>query len=117
MVFFVKISSNSIRILNNALQITSDERFRLGKNDNILVNVPLYHCFGCVAGSLSMITRGAKMVFPAPSFNPEKALEAVRNENTNVWYGTPTMYVDMLAHPSRANQEYFLLTRVDCLKF
>lgn len=93
-------------ILNNALQITSDERFRLGKDDNILVNVPLYHCFGCVAGSLAMITRGAKMVFPAPSFNPEKALDAVRNENTNIWYGTPTMYVDMLAHPSRANQTF-----------
>ena len=93
--------------MNNALQITSDERFRLGKEDNILVNVPLYHCFGCVAGSLAMVTRGAKMVFPAPSFNPEKALEAVRNENTNIWYGTPTMYVDMLAHPSRANQEKF----------
>ena len=27
--------------------------------------------------------------------------EAVKLERANVWYGTPTMYVDMLAHPKR----------------
>ena len=77
------------------------------KDDNILLNVPLYHCFGCVAGSLAMISRGSKLVFPAPSFSAEKALAAIKTEKTNIWYGTPTMFVDMLSHQRRLNQEEF----------
>lgn len=30
---------------------------------------------------------------------PKKALDAIKTENTNLWFGTPTMYVDILDLP------------------
>ena len=32
--------------------------------------------------------------------------KAVKSEKANIWYGTPTMYVDMLAHPDRNNIDF-----------
>ena len=68
----------------------------VNENDSILLNVPFYHCFGCVIGSLAMMTRGARMVIPAPTFDALKGLRASAAEKTNIWYGTPTMFVDFL---------------------
>ena len=51
------------------------------------MNVPLYHCFGCVLGSLAMIQRGARLVFPSPTFNAGQSLEAGdRTKNTLATY-------------------------------
>ena len=50
--------------------------------------------------------RGLRIVYPAATFNATKALEAVEKEGCNVWYGTPTMYVDMLAHPDRVKNSF-----------
>ena len=53
-------------------------------------------------GSLAMIIRGTRLVVPAPTFDAYKGLQAVEQEETNIWYGTPTMYVDLLDNPRRA---------------
>ena len=53
-----------------------------------------------------MMLRGPRIVYPAATFNATKALEAVQQEGCNAWYGTPTMYVDMLAHPNRDGIEF-----------
>ena len=39
-------------VLNNI--IVCGARLGTTENDSLLVNVPLYHCFGCVGGSLAM---------------------------------------------------------------
>ena len=64
---------------------------------SVLLNVPMYHCFGCVLGALPGIIRGARLHFPAPTFNPVESLKGIETEKCNIWFGTPTMYVDMLA--------------------
>lgn len=89
-------------ILNNALALTASNRVDVNENDSILLNVPFYHCFGCVIGSLAMMTRGARMVIPAPTFDALKGLRASAAEKTNIWYGTPTMFVDFLDHPDKS---------------
>jgi len=52
-------------ILNNALSVSADIRLNLTEKDSILLNVPFYHCFGCVVGTLVMALRGTRMVVPA----------------------------------------------------
>src|SRR5207247_375275 len=43
---------------------------RLDKTDRVCLPVPLYHCFGCVLGTLCCVAHGAAMVFPSESFQP-----------------------------------------------
>ncbi|XP_064632359.1 medium-chain acyl-CoA ligase ACSF2, mitochondrial-like [Lineus longissimus] len=70
------------------------------KPASICVPVPLYHCFGMVLGCLSSVVHGSKVVFPAAGVEPGASLAAIQQEKCNSLYGTPTMFIDMLAHPS-----------------
>jgi len=91
-------------ILNNAYSIGK----RIGydqKHHKICVSVPLYHCFGNVAGSLCSALHGATCVLPCPSFNGEACVEAIEAEKCTSIYGTPTMFVDMLAAARRAKPD------------
>ena len=40
-------------------------------------------------------------LFQAPTFDAYRGLQACQEEGTNIWYGTPTMYVDLLDNPNR----------------
>ena len=84
-------------ILNNAYHVTGLQH--LGPGDALCIPVPLYHCFGMVMGNLGCTTRGATMVYPAPSFEPLATLEAVQAERCSSLYGVPTMFIAELAHP------------------
>ena len=39
------------------------------ETDRIAVPVPLYHCFGCVIGTLVSVVSGAAMILPAATFD------------------------------------------------
>jgi fatty-acyl-CoA synthase len=69
------------------------------EQDLICIPVPFYHCFGMVMGNLAATSRGAAMVIPAPSFEPEATLEAVQAEACTSLYGVPTMFIACLEHP------------------
>jgi fatty-acyl-CoA synthase len=69
------------------------------ERDRICVPVPFYHCFGMVMGNLAATTRGACMVIPAPSFDPEATLETVAAERCTSLYGVPTMFIAELTAP------------------
>jgi fatty-acyl-CoA synthase len=85
-------------ILNNAKFI--GETLRYTPDDRILVPVPLYHCFGMVAGNLCATTCGAALVYPDEAFEPESALRAIGSERCTTVYGVPTMFVAMMDHPT-----------------
>ncbi len=72
---------------------------KLGERDRICVPVPLYHCFGCVLGSICATVYGAALVLPSPQFEPLATLEAVEAERCTVIYGVPTMFIAELDHP------------------
>ena len=65
-------------ILNNAYLI--GEVCRYTEADRICVPVPLFHTFGMVIGNLGATTRGACLVYPAPSFDAAATLAAVAEE-------------------------------------
>lgn len=50
-------------------------------------------------GNLGATTRGACMVYPAPSFEPGATLAAVAEERCTSLYGVPTMFIAELADP------------------
>ncbi|GCB80219.1 hypothetical protein scyTo_0017108, partial [Scyliorhinus torazame] len=82
--------------------VVNNSRFighRLGydwRNPRICVPVPLFHCFGCVGGTLTMVMYGCQLVFSSPSFQRRAVLEAIQSERCTILYGTPTMHLDVL---------------------
>lgn len=78
-------------ILNNAY--FCGVNMNLSDKDSICIPVPLYHCFGCVLGTLTCVNFGIPMVFPSEFFDPEKTLSAVEKEKCTALYGVPTMFI------------------------
>ncbi|XP_037577727.1 medium-chain acyl-CoA ligase ACSF2, mitochondrial-like isoform X3 [Dermacentor silvarum] len=84
-------------IVNNAYLV--GRRLNLHKQGEVIcLNVPLVHCFGCVAGTMSAAIFGSTAVMPAPSFSAAAALESITTDKCTFIYATPTMYIDMLQH-------------------
>jgi fatty-acyl-CoA synthase len=83
-------------ILLNAFY--AGESQRLDHTDRVCVPVPLYHCFGCVLGSLCCVVHGATMVFPAESFQPGATLAAIEQQRCTALYGVPTMFIAAMEH-------------------
>lgn len=84
-------------LINNGRIVASG--LRLTVQDRMCVPVPMYHCFGCVAGTMVMIGTGAAMILPAPSFDPLATMEAIEAERATCIYGVPTMFIAQLQHP------------------
>jgi fatty-acyl-CoA synthase len=84
-------------LINNGRFI--GERLRASAADSICLPVPLYHCFGCVIGTMVAAASGAGIVLPAATFDAQKTLEAVHEERATALYGVPTMFIAELAQP------------------
>ncbi len=89
-------------ILLNAYYAGLGQRFT--DQDRICVPVPLYHCFGCVLGTLCSIVHGATMVFPAENFQAAATLHAIEAERCTAVYGVPTMFIAMMEHTDYAQR-------------
>ena len=85
-------------VLNNAAIIA--EGMRITERDRIAVPVPLYHCFGCVIGTLVSLVSGAAMILPATTFEALATLQAIHDERATAIYGVPTMFIAELEHPA-----------------
>jgi fatty-acyl-CoA synthase len=85
-------------VLNNAATIA--EGMRISERDRIVVPVPLYHCFGCVIGTLVSVVSGATMILPGATFDALATLEAIHDERATAIYGVPTMFIAELEHPA-----------------
>ena len=67
--------------------------------DRLCLAVPMYHCFGCVMGSLACIVFGATLVMPSAVFNPAAVIETIGRERCTTIYGVPTMFIAEMEHP------------------
>ena len=85
-------------LLNNAAVISAG--MKITPRDRICVPVPLYHCFGCVIGSLTSVYTGATMILPASTFDALATMEAIQAERATTIYGVPTMFIAQLQHPA-----------------
>ncbi len=90
-------------IVNNAYMV--GRCLKWTADDSLCLPVPLYHCFGCVMGSLQCLVFGARLVLPSPQFDPLAALRAIHEEKCTTVYGVPTMFIAELNHPEFAKYD------------
>lgn len=81
-------------ILNNGYLVAKSLDYSY--EDKVVIQVPLYHCFGTVIGNLSCITSGAAMIYPNSIFDPVKSLETIEKLKCTSLYGVPTMFLEVL---------------------
>jgi fatty-acyl-CoA synthase len=67
--------------------------FHYTEKDRIVVPVPLFHCYGCVIGTMSALNAGAAIILPNWTFDARATLQAVHDEKATSVYGVPAMYV------------------------
>ena len=82
-------------IVNNGKNI--GDRMDLSTADRMMIQVPMFHCFGMVLAMTASVTHGVTML-PLPYFSPKPALACINNEHITAFHGVPTMFIAMLEH-------------------
>jgi fatty-acyl-CoA synthase len=88
-------------IVNNGQFLA--QGFHYTEHDKIVVPVPLFHCYGCVIGTMTAVNTGAAIVLPNWTFDPRATLKAVHDERATSVYGVPAMYVAEFQLPDFAS--------------
>lgn len=70
----------------------------LSTADKMMIQVPMFHCFGMVLAMTASMTHGTTMC-PIPAFSPSKGLSCITQEKITAFHGVPTMFIAMLSHP------------------
>ncbi len=70
----------------------------LSTADRMMIQVPMFHCFGMVLAMTASVTHGVTMS-PIPAFSPKKGLDCINREKITAFHGVPTMFIAMLSHP------------------
>ena len=68
------------------------------EHDRICVPVPMYHCFGCVIGTMSALASGAAILLPNWTFDARATLETIQAERATSLYGVPAMFIAELCN-------------------
>ena len=82
-------------VINNGKCI--GDKMDLSTADRMMIQVPMFHCFGMVLSMTSSMTHGATL-YPLPYFSPKPALSCVHREHITCFNGVPTMFIAMLRH-------------------
>lgn len=93
-----------LNLINNGRLM--GHRMKITERDRIALPVPLYHCFGCVIGTMVTAATGATTILPAATFDAERSLEAVDVERATAIYGVPAMFIAELHHPRFDDFDY-----------
>ncbi|MBQ4119714.1 MAG: AMP-binding protein [Clostridia bacterium] len=83
-------------VVNNGKYI--GDQMELSTADRMMIQVPMFHCFGMVLSMTSSMTHGATMC-PMPYFSAKSSLSCVNNEHITAFNGVPTMFIAMMNHP------------------
>lgn len=82
-------------IVNNGKII--GDRMDLSTADRMMIQVPMFHCFGMVLSMTSTMTHGGTLC-PMPYFSPKSSLACINDEKITCFNGVPTMFIAMFAH-------------------
>ena len=69
----------------------------LSTADRMMIQVPMFHCFGMVLAMTASMTHGVTMS-PITAFSPRKGLDCINREKITAFHGVPTMFIAMLGH-------------------
>ncbi len=90
-------------IVNNGKII--GDRMDLSTADRMMIQVPMFHCFGMVLSMTSMMTHGGTLC-PMPYFSPKSSLACITNEKITCFNGVPTMFIAMFNHSDFAKTDF-----------
>ncbi len=90
-------------IVNNGKTI--GDRMDLSTADRMMIQVPMFHCFGMVLSMTSTMTHGGTLC-PIPYFSPKSSLACVNDEHITCFNGVPTMFIAMFGHPDFAKTDF-----------
>ena len=90
-------------VVNNGKYI--GDHMELSTADRMMIQVPMFHCFGMVLSMTASMTHGATML-PLPYFSPKPALACVHNEHITAFNGVPTMFIAMMQHEDFAKTDF-----------
>ena len=82
-------------IVNNGKNI--GDRMDLSTADRMMIQVPMFHCFGMVLAMTASMTHGVTLL-PLPYFNAKTSLACINQEHITCFHGVPTMFIAMLEH-------------------
>ena len=77
----------------------------LSTADRLMIQVPMFHCFGMVLAMTASMTHGTT-VYPLPYFSPKPALACINSEHITAFHGVPTMFIAMLENPDFAKTDF-----------
>ncbi len=77
----------------------------LSTADRVMIQVPMFHCFGMVLAMTASITHGTTMS-PISTFSPKKGLACINSEKITCFHGVPTMFIAMLGHEDFAKTDF-----------
>ena len=83
-------------VVNNGKCI--GDRMDLSTADRMMIEVPMFHCFGMVLSMTASMTHGTS-IMPLPYFSAKPALDCINREHITCFHGVPTMFIALLAHP------------------
>ncbi len=82
-------------IVNNGKCI--GDRMDLSTADRMMIQVPMFHCFGMVLAMPATMTHGGTL-YPIPYFSPKPSLACINQEHITAFHGVPTMFIALLEH-------------------
>ncbi|MCQ2458596.1 MAG: AMP-binding protein [Clostridia bacterium] len=73
------------------------DRMGLSTADRMMIQVPMFHCFGMVLAMTASMTHGATLC-PLPYFSAKSSLACINQERITCFHGVPTMFIAMFNH-------------------
>lgn len=77
----------------------------LSTADRMLIQVPMFHCFGMVLAMTASMTHGTTMS-PIPYFSPKVSLDCINREKITCCHGVPTMFIALMEHEDFARTDF-----------
>ncbi|MBR6633478.1 MAG: AMP-binding protein [Clostridia bacterium] len=90
-------------IVNNGKTI--GDRMDLSTAYRMMIQVPMFHCFGMVLSMTSMMTHGGTLS-PMPYFSPKSSLACINDEHITCFNGVPTMFIALFNHSDFAKTDF-----------
>ena len=90
-------------VVNNGKCI--GDRMGLSTADRMMIQVPMFHCFGMTLSMTASMTHGATMC-PMPYFSAKSSLACIDQEKITCFNGVPTMFIAMFNHPDYKKTDF-----------
>jgi len=90
-------------VINNGKCI--GDRMGLSTADRMMIQVPMFHCFGMVLSMTASMTHGTTLC-PLPYFSARSSLACINQEKITCFNGVPTMFIAMFNHPDYRRTDF-----------